>query len=269
MASTFLLQVASFELPAGITPTVAGLGVGIITATIGFMIVMIATKPRVKRDDVMIVPPYDTGLERHTPMPKLPPVGKPIVLPFTPSNSLSARAFAKMGMTVDAGTEDPPSLANVVEVPFYEEGADVDFDAAPDSKGHTLRMSWGAVAAAPASQMLPPPPIQPQAIIDLGSAAMRAAALASPEAPVAAPEASSFPPPVGSAMRPLAPSSSGVVPASDGASIEELDFDDALTHAMDPRPQASERRTSSSIPAPRPKIRRATPVPERFPRRTG
>lgn len=267
MASTFLLQVASFELPAGITPTVAGLGVGIITATIGFMIVMIATKPRVKRDDVMIVPPYDTGLERHTPMPKLPPVGKPIVLPFTPSNGLSARAFAKMGMTVDAVTEDPPSLANVVEVPFCEEEVDVDVDAGPDSKGHTLRMSWGAVAA---SQMLPPPPIQPQTIIDLGSAAMRAAAVASPEAPVAAHEASSFPPPVGSAMRPLAPSSSGVVSASDGASIEELDFDDALTHAMDPRPQASERRTSSSMPAaPRPKIRRATPVPERFPRRTG
>lgn len=261
MASTFLLQLASFELPAGITPTVAGLSVGIITATIGFMVVMIATRPRVKRDDVMIVPPYDTGLERHTPMPKLPPVAKPIVMPFSPSSSLSARAFAKMGMAVDAPGED---LANVVEVPFCE-----DEEMAPESKGYTLRMAWGSAPAIPAApvsapashQMLPPPPpaIQPHAIIDLGSAAMRAAAADSQGI-------SSFPPPVASAMRPLAPSSSGVLNATDGASIEDLDFEDALTQAMDP---PSARRSSSSIPAARPKIRRATPVPERFPRRTG
>lgn len=245
---------------------VAGLGVGIITATIGFMIVMIATKPRVKRDDVMIVPPYDTGLERHTPMPRLPPVAKPIVLPFTPSNNLSARAFAKMGMSVDVATEDV-SLANVVEVPFCDEDVDVDVgDLAPDSKGYTLRMARGVVpsSSAPSSQMLPPPPIQPQAIIDLGSAAMRAAAPVSDAQGI-----SSFPPPVISAMRPLAPSSSGVMSSGDGASIEELDFEDALTHAMDPRPEGSERGSSSAIPAARPKIRRQTPVPERFPRRTG
>src|SRR5262245_34722800 len=90
----------TLALPPGVTPTVAGLVVGLVTAVIGFSIVALVTLRKRPRREVMVVPPYAT-LEavRETPLPAAvfptssPPEAvwpAPSPPAFIPSTDLSA-----------------------------------------------------------------------------------------------------------------------------------------------------------------------------------
>lgn len=106
----------TLSLPPGVTPAVAGLVVGLVTAVIGFAIVALVVFRKRPRREVMVVPPYVT-LEgaRQTP---LPPRVFPAdawaapARPFKPSTELSARALAKMGIPVAPFGEEVPHLSD-------------------------------------------------------------------------------------------------------------------------------------------------------------
>lgn len=156
------LSVLAFELPAAITPTVAGLAVGAFVGVFGFIAVLLIIgrgsrrgtdhRARMPAHQVVFVPPYATTT-RETPLPpaafQLPP-SQPYAyahqhaqqtythaqrapqrsLAFVPSTDLSARAFAKMGYAVDAEdghySQDSPTADPelMVEIDFLEEDDD-------------------------------------------------------------------------------------------------------------------------------------------------
>lgn len=155
----------TLSLPAGVTPAVAGLVVGLVTAVIGFVIVALVVFRKRPRREVMLVPPYAT-LEavRQTPLPPrvFPPSANDaawpsVTRPFKPSTELSARALAKMGIPVGPFGEEVPHLCDddvVVEIE--------DEPAAPS-------------ASVPGSSAPPAP--HPLGIIPRSSGVMRATSI--------------------------------------------------------------------------------------------
>lgn len=144
------MSVLALELPRAVTPTIAGLAVGAIVGVIGFVAVLMlvgrgqrrSRRAHMRADQVVFIPPYGT-MPRETPLPPaafaVPPSssrmpvgaayqraplaarprahGRGHMLPFVPSTSLSARAFAKMGYEVDAEDErDAPDAEPFVSI---------------------------------------------------------------------------------------------------------------------------------------------------------
>lgn len=143
------MSVLALELPRAITPAMAGLAVGAIVGVIGFVAVLMlvgrgqrkSRRAQLRADQVVFIPPY--GTMRETPLPpaafvvspssshmrvgaayqRAPLASRPRahgrgqMLPFVPSTSLSARAFAKMGYEVDAEDErDAPDAEPFVSI---------------------------------------------------------------------------------------------------------------------------------------------------------
>jgi len=144
------MSVLAFELPRAITPAIAGLAVGAFVGVLGFVAVLMlvgrgqrkSRRAHMRADQVVFIPPYGT-MPRETPLPPqafaIPPSsghlpvaapyaraqhghhprahGRGQMLPFVPSTSLSARAFAKMGYEVDPDDErDAPNADPFVSI---------------------------------------------------------------------------------------------------------------------------------------------------------
>lgn len=214
------MSVLAFELPRAITPAIAGLAVGAIVGVIGFVAVLMlvgrgqrkSRRAHVRADQVVFIPPYGT-MQRETPLPPaafvIPPSsrhmpvaaayhraphaarprahGRGHMLPFVPSTSLSARAFAKMGYEVDADEErDAPDADPFlsIEVDLLDEDDLIESNTpAPPAPGPA------AVLISPVVVLTSTTPVEgvrsaektaphPLGVIKSTSAAMKAAPIA-------------------------------------------------------------------------------------------
>ncbi len=155
------LSTFAIELPHAITPTIAGLTVGSFVGVVGFVLVMLLvgrgnrrpSRRRARADEVVFIPPYGT-MQRDTPLPRAFGMGAPA---FTPSNALSARAFAKMGYAAD---DDAP-----ISDPMLSVEIDMDEPSAPAVIVSPVVVLSAADKSAP----------HPLGIIKSSSTAMRAA----------------------------------------------------------------------------------------------
>lgn len=258
------LSTLAIELPRSITPTVAGLTVGVFVGVVGVIAVMLfagrgnrrgARRESLAADEVVFIPPYGT-MQRDTPLPprafanpsssgNLPvarahayahglanaPSAHRAPVPgygFRPSSELSARVFAKLACADDAADGE----MDLVDSPSSDPMVSIDVDLSDDSE----------VFAAPGPAVLVAPVV-----------------VLSAEKPAGETSAADK-----SAPHPL-----GIIkstsPAMRPASIADLSFDDGPTEIgetyFDTPPQPR-RRTDP------PKIRAIAPAAPRFPEQT-
>ncbi len=245
----------TFAIPASISPTTAGIAVGVVTGVLGLLSVALFARAS-RRRRVMTIPPYATGVARITPLaPMAIDAEEPMAWqprrPFVPSTQLSARALARIGIgpfgeriarsdddehdDYAAFEREDEDLDVAVDVAVdFEVEVEVDFVEGDDGSCRP------AVSIAPV--VLIGVPQESASVTPPSSNAMRAAPT--------------------SGFHAVAATSSGTMRA---ARIDDLQFDDAPTEVVetlfDEPPQP---RTRSA----RPKIRQIQPAPPRFQRRS-
>jgi hypothetical protein len=253
------------ELPPAISPTMAGIAVGVVTAVLVFavfaLVIMRRTRApqidslrdvRASANEVVFIPPYAAGYPSSSPMPVARPVALPISVPgvggqkFVPSTALSARAFAKMGFAFGERVEGVPLD------PLEEAYDRFEAPLPPASVEPTPRMH-PIIAPPPAGAPVPPAPrTQPMvSAVETGPAS-------EVSFPAAQPVARKEPSPLG-----VIPYRSNTLQTSTaGARIDDLSFEDnAATEFCEPffdEPPQPPMRGS------RPKIRKITPEAPRF-----
>jgi hypothetical protein len=200
------LSLLTFELPSGISPTMAGLTVGAVVGVLGFIAVLLlvgrprrSRRPRIGADQVVFIPPYAPQAAQPLAPRSYAPAPAPFVprfVPydpsFVPSTALSARAFAKMGYGDEA--EDyrehhhaaPHAPQPSVELQMLDED---DLVPSHTPGTGTPVMGMAAVTVAPVVVLSAPTPTggvrsadksapHPLGIIGSNSSAMRAAPIA-------------------------------------------------------------------------------------------
>ncbi len=239
-----------FELPEAISPTVAGIVVGLVTAVIVFtvfaLLILRRTKPpsepvsmRPSANDVVFIPPYAAALPAPPRMPSFPsaPASVPPVQPrFVPSTALSARAFAKMGFAFGERVPGAPldPLEEAYEVP----------QGVQRPEPTPVMPQAPAAPVAPTPFIAQTPPMMLAAETGPASAVSIAAAVA---------------------VATTAPARSEIPPPAAGAPIDELSFDDGPTQFCEPFfDEPPQPPTLGS----RPKIRKVAPSGPRFPAST-
>ena len=253
--STALDQV--LELPEAISPTMAGVLVGLVTAVIVFTVFAIVILKRTKRptepsslrasaNDVVFIPPYSAALPAPARVPSFPsapppPRHAPSGQNFVPSSALSARAFAKMGFAFG--------------------------ERIPGAPLEPMEEIWEAPHAPPSNRAPhphpPPPSVRPPFIAQTPPEVDRLRALAAETGPASAVSIAAA---VAVATTPARSEIPPPAPAPNaGARIDDLSFDDGPTQFCEPffdEPPQPPTRGS------RPKIRKITPSAPRFPAQT-